>query len=216
MNWKKYCQVIDMEEKWIFFDVGSTLVDETEAYNHRAKEMIENTGITFSEFDAKRVELAKQGLDGNSEAIKYFGLKKTPWHSEDEIPFEDALGTLELLKERGYKLGIIANQSAGTAQRLENWGLLKYFDIVAASAELGIAKPDRLIFEKAIEFAGCQPQNTVMVGDRLDNDIIPAKALGMKTVWIRKGLSIYQNIDLGKNIADWVIDTLSDLNVIFS
>ena len=204
-----------MSAKWIFFDVGSTLVDETEAYNHRAREMIENTDITFSVFDDKRIELAKQGLDGNSEAIKYFGLKKTPWHSEDEMPFEDAFDTLAKLKERGYKLGIIANQSAGTAQRLENWGLLKYFDIVVASAELGIAKPDRLIFKKAIDLAGCQLQNTVMVGDRLDNDIIPAKAFGMRTVWIRKGLSIYQNIDLGKNIADWVIDTLSDLNVIF-
>lgn len=215
MNWKKYCQVIDMEEKWIFFDVGSTLVDETEAYNHRAKEMIENTGITFSEFDAKRVELAKQGLDGNSEAIKYFGLKKTPWHSEDEIPFEDALDTLEKLKERGYKLGIIANQSPGTAQRLENWGLLTYFDVVAASGELGTAKPDRLIFEKATQLAGCRFENAAMVGDRLDNDIIPAKALGMKTVWIRKGLSRYQSVDLGKNVADWVVDTLSELKMVF-
>ena len=208
--------MIYLDAKWIFFDVGSTLVDETEAYNHRTREMIENTDITFSVFDEKRIELAKQGFDGNSEAIKYFGLKKTPWHSEDEIPFEDALDTLETLKERGYKLGIIANQSLGTAQRLENWGLLKYFNVVATSAEIGIAKPDKLIFERAIELAGCQLQNAVMVGDRLDNDIIPAKALGMKTVWIRKGLSIYQNIDLGKNIADWVIDTLSDLKVIFS
>lgn len=204
-----------MEAKWIFFDVGSTLVDETEAYNHRAREMIKNTDITFSVFDNKRIELAKQGFDGNSEAIKFFGLKKTPWHSEDEIPFVDALETLEILKERGYKLGIIANQSAGTEQRLENRGLLKYFDVVVASAEFGIAKPNRLIFEKAIELAGCQPQNAVMIGDRLDNDIIPAKAFGMRTVWIRKGLSAHQPIDLGKNIADWVIDTLSDLKVIF-
>ena len=45
--------------KWIFFDVGSTLVDETEAYDHRAREMIKNTDITFSEFDNKRIELAK-------------------------------------------------------------------------------------------------------------------------------------------------------------
>ena len=204
-----------MDAKWIFFDVGSTLVDETEAYNHRAREMIENTDIAFSVFNDKRIELSKQGFDGNSEAIKYFGLKKTPWHSEDEIPYEDALDTLEILKERGYKLGIIANQSAGTAQRLEKWGLLKYFDVVAASAELGVAKPDRLIFEKAITLAGCRIQDAVMVGDRLDNDIISAKAFGMKTVWMRKGLSIYQNIDLGKNVADWVIDTLSDLKVIF-
>lgn len=204
-----------MDAEWIFFDVGSTLVDETEAYDHRAREMIMNTGIAFSIFDDKRIELAKQGFDGNSEAIKYFGLKKTPWHSEDETPFEDVWDTLETLKERGYQLGIIANQSPGTAQRLKKWGLCKYFDVVAASAELGLAKPDRLIFEKALELAGSQPQNSVMVGDRLDNDIIPAKAFGMKTVWIRKGLSIYQHPDLGKNTADWIVDNLSDLKVIF-
>ena len=207
--------VIWLDAKWIFFDVGSTLVDETEAYNHRVREMIMDTDIAFSVFDNKRIELAKQGFDGNSEAIKYFGLKKTPWHSEDEIPFEDALDTLESLKEQGYKLGVIANQSAGTAQRLENWGLLKYFDVVAASAELGVSKPNRLIFEKAIELARVPAYNAVMVGDRLDNDIIPAKAMGMKTVWIRQGLSIYQNIEFGENVADWVVDTLSDLKEIF-
>ena len=140
-----------LDVRWIFFDVGSTLVDETEAYDHRAREMIEGQDITFSAFDRKRIELAKEGFDGNSEAIKYFGLKKTPWHSEDEKPFADAAETLETLKARGYHLGIIANQVAGTAQRLDAWGLLKYFDVVAASAELGVAKPDKLIFEKALE-----------------------------------------------------------------
>ena len=204
-----------LDVRWIFFDVGSTLVDETEAYDHRAREMIEGQDITFSAFDRKRIELAKQGFDGNSEAIKYFGLKKTPWHSEDEKPFADAAETLETLKARGYHLGIIANQTAGTAQRLDAWGLLKYFDVVAASAELGVAKPDKLIFEKALEMAGCQPHNAVMVGDRLDNDIFPAKALGMRTVWMRKGLAIHQRIDLGKNTADWVMDTLSDLKKVF-
>lgn len=204
-----------MNIEWIFFDVGSTLVDETEAYDHRAREMIENTDVTFSDFDSKRIELAKLGFDGNSEAIKYFGLKKTPWHSEDEVPFPDVYDTLETLKERGYKLGIIANQVEGTAQRLEARGLLKYFDVVAASAELGVAKPDKMIFQKAFELAECQPLNSVMVGDRLDNDIIPAKKLGMKTVWLRKGLSIYHSIDLSKNDVDWVIDNLADLKEIF-
>ncbi len=204
-----------MDVRWIFFDVGSTLVDETEAYDHRVREMIENTDITFSEFDDKRIELAKLGFDGNSKAIEYFGLKKTPWHSEDEVPFDDTLETLDLLKKRGYNLGIIANQVEGAAQRLEAFGLLRYFDVLATSAELGVAKPDKLIFEKAFELAKCQPQNSVMVGDRLDNDIIPAKALGMRTVWIRKGLSVYQHIDLAKNNADWTIDNLSDLKEIF-
>ena len=63
--------------KWIFFDVGSTLVDETEAYDHRVREMIVGTSITFKEFDDVRIALARQGLDGNSAAIKHFGLTKT-------------------------------------------------------------------------------------------------------------------------------------------
>lgn len=204
-----------MNIKWIFFDIGSTLVDETEAYDHRVIDMIKGTNITFSDFDSKRIELAKEGFDGNSEAIKFFNLKKTPWHSEDEKPFDDALEILELLKIRGYNLGVIANQVMGTSQRLEAWGMLKYFDVVASSAELGVAKPNKLIFEKAFELVGCQPENAVMVGDRLDNDIIPAKSLGMKTVWIRKGLSLQQNIDFGINVADWIIENLSDLSNIF-
>ena len=87
--------------------------------------------------------------------------------------------------------------------------------MIAASADLGLAKPHKGIFEKALELAGCEAHESVMVGDRLDNDIIPAKKLGMKTVWIRMGLSRYQDISLGKNTADWVIDCLSDLKRIF-
>ena len=59
--------------KWIFFDVGSTLVDETKAYDHRALDAIAGTNITFQEFDEMRIDLARQGLDGNSAAIKHLG-----------------------------------------------------------------------------------------------------------------------------------------------
>ncbi len=198
--------------KWIFFDVGSTLVDETKAYDHRAREMLAGTEVSFEEFDLMRIELAKQGLDGNSTAIKHFHLKKTPWHSEDEQLFPDAADTLNYLKERGYHLGIIANQEQGTKERLDAWGIGQYFDVIAASAELCVAKPDPAIFEKAFEMAGCRAENAVMVGDRLDNDILPAKAAGMKTVWIRKGLSVYQTSD----VADYVIDNLRELKMYFS
>lgn len=200
--------------KWIFFDVGSTLVDETEAYNHRIREMIEGTDITFEQFDEQRIRFAKQGLNGDSEAIKHFGLTKTPWHSEDEVPYADAKETLACLCERGYRLGIIANQAFGTAERLREWGLLDYFDVIATSAELGVAKPDMAIFERAFAMAGCKAEESAMVGDRLDNDIVPAKALGMKTVWIRKGLAAYQTWDLAQ--PDAVIDDLAELRDIFA
>ena len=197
--------------KWIFFDVGSTLVDETEAYDHRVREMIVGTNITFKEFDDVRVALARQGLDGNSAAIKHFGLTKTPWHSEDEVPYSDAQSALAALVDKGYKLGIIANQKLGTEERLESWGLRQYFEVIAASAEIGYAKPDKEIFEKALELAKCTAAESVMVGDRLDNDIIPAKAIGMKTVWVKNGLAQYQDAELGEGVADYQIGSLSEL-----
>lgn len=201
----------DQVIKWIFFDVGSTLVDETEAYDHRVRDIIAGTDITFQEFDDMRIALARQGLDGNSATIKHFGLTKTPWHSEDEVPYPDAKSTLAALIQMGYKLGIIANQKLGTAERLENWGLRQYFDVIVSSAEIGYAKPDKRIFEKALEIAGCTARESVMVGDRLDNDMIPAKALGMRTVWIKNGLAQYQSEELGKDIADVQIASLSEL-----
>ena len=197
--------------KWIFFDVGSTLVDETEAYDHRVREMIAGTNITFKEFDDVRIALARQGLDGNSAAIKHFGLTKTSWHSEDEVPYSDAHTTLTALIDKGYKLGIIANQKLGTEERLKSWSLRQYFDVIVASAEIGYAKPDKEIFEKAFELAGCTAEESVMVGDRLDNDIIPAKAIGMKTVWVKNGLAQYQDAELGEGVADYQIDSLSEL-----
>ena len=56
--------------KWILFDVGSTLVDETVAYDHRVRDMVAGTGIAFEEFDNMRIVLARQGVDGYSAAIK--------------------------------------------------------------------------------------------------------------------------------------------------
>lgn len=201
--------------KWLFFDVGSTLVDETEAYNHRIQDMIAGTEISFETFVKKQIFFASQGLDGHSEAIRFFCLKKTPWHTEDEIPFPDAAETLKTLKAHGYRLGVIANQVPGTERRLADWGLRPYLDVIAASAELGMAKPDEKIFHKALRMAKCRAEEAVMIGDRLDNDIIPAKRLGMKTVWLRKGSAAYQKPALGAGVADYQIDALGELEYIF-
>ena len=207
--------MLSQKVKWIFFDVGTTLVDETEAYNHRIRDAIEGTDISFQQFNEKRIFYAKQNLKGDLEAIKHFGLMLTPWQNEDEVPYPDSEEILRYLRRQGYRIGIIANQTLGTAERLEEWGLLKYIDIVASSAELGVSKPDRAIFEKALKLAGCIAQEAVMIGDRLDNDICPAKKLGMKTIWIRQGFAIYQNLESAECQPDYIVDNLSELKGIF-
>ncbi len=92
------------------------------AYNHRIKDMIVGTDLTFEEVSAKRTEFFKQGLDGNSEIIKYYSLTKTPWYTEDERLYSDAKDVLRRLKNNGYWLGVIANQKLGLAERLAMCG----------------------------------------------------------------------------------------------
>ena len=196
---------------WIFFDLGSTLIDETAADTRRIKEMISGTDVTEEAYREKRLEMIQKNHNGDFSTIDYFGLTKTPWHSEDEVPYSDVIPTLTELKQRRYKLGVIANQNYGTEQRLYNWNLLQFFDIIASSAELGMAKPDPAIFEWALSQANCCPKNAVMVGDRLDNDMAPANRLGMHTVRLLRGLGAYHNPQSVDEKPEYTISSLAEL-----
>lgn len=198
--------------KWIFFDLGSTLIDETVADTRRILEMISGTDITEEAFREKRFEMIRKGLNGDLSTIDYFGLTKTPWHSEDEVPYPDVVSTLMELKQRGYKLGVIANQNYGTEDRLNNWNLRQLFDVIAASAELSMAKPDLAIFEWALNQADCRPQNAVMVGDRMDNDMAPANRLGMHTVRLLRGLGAYHKPQTDDEKPEYTISSLAELH----
>lgn len=200
--------------QWVFLDMGTTLIDETRAHRHRIRDMIAGTGISFEQFHEKRIAFARQNLNGDAEAIRFFGLAKTPWPKEDEVPYPQAEAILAYLRDRGYGIGVIANQSPGSVERLRGWGLLSYIDVVAASAELGVAKPDRAIFDRALEMAHCTAQEAVMIGDRLDNDVVPAKRLGMAAIWIRQGLAVYQNLQWAEGRADAVVRHLLELKEI--
>lgn len=197
--------------KWIFFDLGSTLIDETAADARRIKEMISGTDISEEAYREKRLEMIRKGQNGDLSAIEYFALTKTPWHSEDEIPYPDAVPTLTELKRRGYKLGVIANQNYGTEQRLKNWNLYQFFEVIVASAELGMAKPDSAIFEWALKKADCSPQNAVMVGDRMDNDVAPANRLGIHSVRLKRGLGSCHEPQSDDEIPEYTISMLAEL-----
>lgn len=200
-----------MKVKWIFFDVGSTLVDEALAYDHRAMDMLKETNITFEEFNSKRRELSELGYDGNSSAISFFDLTKTPWHTEDEVIFSDAPSVLNELKNDGFNLGIIANQQPGLEERLDKWKILNYFSIIISSSDIGLSKPDKRIFQEAISRSKCAPQECLMIGDRLDNDVIPASEIGMKTIWIKHNDILLPSDHIGYTYADFIVDNLSKI-----
>ena len=176
--------------KWIFFDLGATLVDESDVYKSRCEFATRQLNIEPAEFMNMIYEQAKISPTPIRTAAKAYGVTLPEWDNSLEKLYKSAPDVLSALHGK-YKLGIIANQSLGTQERIDNWGIGKYFDVVMASAEAGCAKPDLKIFTAALNKAGCAPADAVMIGDRLDNDIIPAKKLGMKTVWVRQGYAIY-------------------------
>jgi HAD superfamily hydrolase (TIGR01549 family) len=94
---------------------------------------------------------------------------------------------LEALKLRDLKLGLAANQPLAALDRLARAGVGHYFENKGISAVYGYRKPDARLFLSACTDLGVTPAECIMIGDRIDNDVVPAKLLGMRTVLLRTG-----------------------------
>ena len=103
--------------KWLFFDLGSTLVDETQVYRHRMEDMARASGRTVQEIYDAEVSLYRRNLLGEKELVWQLGLPKPAWYFEDERLYPDAVKVLSLLHQ-DYSIGILANQKAGAGERL--------------------------------------------------------------------------------------------------
>lgn len=196
--------------EWLFFDIGSTLVDEQIAYEHRFQEIAEAANKPYEDVYSMAVEMYKENRKGDKEVAKALGVELPKWHGEDERLYKDTPACLEALHSK-YKIGIIANQELGTEERLKRWGILKYIDLVVASAEEGVAKPDRKIFEIALERGHCKSENAVMIGDRIDNDIVPAKAMGMHTIWVKQGFGRHWKVKDESEKADVEVEGIREI-----
>ena len=215
--------------RWLFFDLGYTLINEDAAAMGRlsqASDALKQRGIDASTdklHDA--LEAASARFDPNpfgnvlqaftdDEDVIAFVRSSGRYPKELEAPYPQAQRLLARLEGR-YQLGIIANQPPGTAERLQAYGLSGYFEVCVSSMDVGIRKPDAAIFHLALEQAECAPSDAVMIGDRLDNDIRPAKALGFRTVRILQGPGrLQQPREIGET-PDATVADLDELAALF-
>jgi HAD superfamily hydrolase (TIGR01662 family) len=180
-----------MRDRWICLDVGETLIDETRIWSIWADEL-EVPRLTFLAalgaviarggehrdvfpmFDADDWPLRMESVEG---AYGGFG-------PEDLYP--DALRAVEALREAGYRIAIVANQPVARGDELRAIGLDA--EVMAMSGEMDVYKPDPAFFQRALELMGApDPASVAYVGDRIDNDVVPATNAGMRAVWIRRG-----------------------------
>ena len=200
--------------KWIFFDIGSTLVDESAVYENRIKEITQGNNIDRNEFVAKVIERAQTSPKPIVSAAEDYGVKVPAWRHDLEVLYPDTKELLQRLSQK-YKIGIIANQDFGTEQRLTDFNVHQYINLVIASAEEGVAKPDLRIFQTALDRANCKPEEAIMVGDRIDNDIIPANKIGMTTVWIKQGFGSYAEPKTVEEQPDYIVNSLAEITEVF-
>ena len=211
--------------RWLFFDLGYTLINEDAAAMGRlsqASDALRQRGIEASPEELRdAMEAASARFDPNpfrslllaftdDEDVMAFVRSSGRYPKELESPYPQTERLLAGLEGR-YRLGVIANQPQGTEERLERYGLLHYFDVCVSSGDVGISKPDAGIFHLALERAGCAPAEAVMIGDRLDNDIRPAKALGFRTVRILQGPGRLQQPRDSAETPDATVADLSEL-----
>ena len=129
-------------------------------------------------------ELFQPGVDVEAEAARHGVAGQSDLFSLDDL-YPDALGCLRELAVDGYRLGIAGNQPAPASGVMREMAI--DFELVATSAEWGVAKPTPAFFERLAAELRLPPAAIAYVGDRLDNDVLPAQAAGMVGVFVRRG-----------------------------
>jgi FMN phosphatase YigB (HAD superfamily) len=180
-----------MTDRWVVLDVGETIIDETRVWTIWA-DMLGIPRLTFmAGFGAT---LARGGE--YRDVFDLFGVPdwRTAWPAHEAIYagfqpddlYSDALPTMQALREAGYRVAVIGNQPANRTGQLRSIGVDA--EVMAMSAEMGVAKPAPAFFERVLELLGASaPGSVAYVGDRIENDILPVIVAGMRAVWIRRG-----------------------------
>jgi HAD superfamily hydrolase (TIGR01549 family) len=179
------------QQRWICLDVGETLIDESRVWETWARIV----GVTRFTFMAALGAMLARGRPFD-DVFAFLGVTNREEHraafnaayggfQEGDL-YPDAKPALDALRAAGYHLALIANQPAERTEELRFLGVRA--EVMGMSAEMGVHKPAPEFFVEALRRMGDpEPTDVAYVGDRLDNDIHPAAAAGMRPVWIRRG-----------------------------
>jgi putative hydrolase of the HAD superfamily len=125
-----------------------------------------------------------------------------------KAPFPDAAEVLLELRRRGFRLGAVTNRAIGGERfraDLRDAGLDIGWDAEAVSVEVGYLKPHPAIFQRALDELGVQPDEALMVGNSLAEDVTGAQRLGMAAAWRRSAP------DAEGVVPDFAFDELTEL-----
>ncbi len=215
----------------LLFDIGETLLDavgQQDALMEAHRTTLGNFGFELSIEEYKQLDSEKisQFVPSAMHAITWhFSRPDTRLFNEitkdvrSHYPEIQALGSrlypgadVVLKRLAGeYTLALAGNAPADIVDVLDDLGVLRWFRHTDVSGSLGIKKPDERFFRTILDRAGFAPSEAIMIGDRLDNDIIPAKQVGLRTVWMRQGRYAALEPRVPDELPDETISDLEEL-----
>lgn len=202
--------------KIILFDLDGTLRDTKDVIYDAMQHAIEVLGSERP----KRADIephihhhtaVHKALAGHVSLDEFEQVYKEALHEtwDDVCLFDAAVETLEILSGRGYRLAIVT--SAGSQSSLDfvnKQGIAHHFDAISGMGDGLKPKPAPDLVLRALELAGCNPEDAVMVGD-LAADVLAAHTAGVRCVAITHGFGSRESLEAAG--ADYIIDSLSAL-----
>lgn len=187
----------------VLFDVGYTLLDESARLRAALQWLAAEPALGGLSADALHAQYLRTCAAPDPGAPSLFvqmmgslGVtaeqaralrRRMQWDGVGLTPYPDAISALRRLHEAGLRLGVLANQPASALEDLRRADLLPLLADVWLSDAVGLMKPDPAFFQLALDAWNLPPQRIAYVGDRPDNDVRPARALGLHTVLLKVG-----------------------------
>lgn len=172
-----------------------TAVGDLRRQVHAHMEATFHGGATYSDSDEEFAGTFAQmaavvlGRFGVAVPVEDFSRRflESFWTEGNWRIFPEVLDVIGEMRERGLRVGVLSNAPTNLPAFLEQLEILPRLDFVVVSASEGFRKPDRRIFEVALERAGVAPREAIHVGDMYLEDIVGGTTAGMATLLMERG-----------------------------
>jgi len=155
--------------------------------------------------------LGEYNIQPSKEDFQWFSKSFFENHKKYIKLFPETLLILRELKNTDLHMGIISDIDDDFQEfQFKVFGINKVFDSITTSEEVQIYKPKEKIFQVALNKAGCQGKESIIIGDSYKKDIIGGKNMGMTTIWINK----FSGDDADMDKADFVVKHLKEVSPI--
>jgi putative hydrolase of the HAD superfamily len=160
-------------------------IAESEGFWHRLSPLDLKVKMASLRASLWQAALESVGVGGDPALAQRSAERYNAYRAKYFTVFPGAVDLLRALRERNIKLGIVTNGLSEThREKIALLQISEYFDAIFLSDEVGMVKPDPLLFAHACRTLGGAPAHAAMVGDRYDRDIAGALKAGLYTIWL--------------------------------